>query len=100
MKKIYIAGKVSGLTEEEYTSNFNKYEIFFKKMGYEVENPVSFIKDKKADYDEIMIACLKRLKNCDALFLMPNWRYSAGAKEERRFAIALGIRTIDGVEGE
>ena len=83
--KVYISGKISGLTEKEYTENFHTaYSHLFEKQlvdcSLNVINPLN-IKPlfgiKKWFF--YMCADLWQLKKCDAIAVQKNWVNSKGA---------------------
>ena len=105
--KIYISGRISGLSIEEYNANFEnterhvldkyKQKIVYKiGGGYtthfhqppKVVNPLNikpFLGIKT--WHGYMINDIRALLKCDSIYMMDNWNDSRGAKIE--FAIAL-----------
>lgn len=90
--KIYISGKISGLTESEYTSNFHKsYSELFKlkivDYSGNVVNPID-IKPlfgiKKWLF--FMISDIAALRKCTHIAMQKNWVDSKGAVIEYFFA--------------
>lgn len=89
--KIYISGQITGLNEEEYTSNFNwavkKVCATTYCMSSDVINPLSIRPSfgvKKWLF--FMIADLMALRSCTHIAMQPNWIYSKGAVIEYFFA--------------
>ena len=81
--KIYISGKITGLTKEEYVSNFLMAEMHLKSQGHEVANPVTFVAGiDLEDYPKLMGKCIEELLRCDAIYMLTNWQDSKGAKTE------------------
>lgn len=102
--KIYISGGITGV--KNYKRKFNKAERLLKKKGYEVINPVTIgdalnmpsgISAEKA-YSRYMLADIKALLGCNAIYLLKGWSDSRGAKIEAMVAEACGMRLI--AEGE
>ena len=102
MKKIYIAGKMTGLKNygKKY---FNRMEKNLRKKGWEVINPIKISKyislmlDKKIKdipKEIFMKEDLKHLIECDAILLLHNWVNSDGAKIEFAVAKSLGLEII------
>ena len=88
--KIYISGKISGLSESEYTENFRNTESYLRfERGFKnIVNPLKIkpflgIKSWRC----YMIADIHQLLKCDAIYMMDNWHNSKGARLE--LAIAL-----------
>jgi len=86
--KIYLSGKISGLTEVEYTENFKKsgckiielFPIVEKHYYSMVVNPLDikplFGIKKWLFY---MVADIWQLRKCSHIALMQNWIDSKGA---------------------
>ena len=90
--KIYLSGKISGLKESDYISNFASAEMELYLRGindFDVINPLE-IKPlfgiKK--YWFFMAADLYTLIfRCNSIYLLDNWNESKGAKIELFFAL-------------
>ena len=85
MKKIYIAGPISGM-EEKAAEKFAEAEIFLKAKGYEVINPMKLAHDHDKTWKAYMLECLHILLQCDEVYMLNGWRKSKGAKLEHRIA--------------
>jgi len=83
-KKIYIAGKISGLPIEEYTKNFNDAKEYLESLGYEAVNPVEHT-DAEMGWEDCMKICIKLILDCDGIYMLENWDASDGAKIELAF---------------
>jgi hypothetical protein len=89
--KIYISGKITGLTVENYTNNFYKaeetlrYMENFKKIY--IVNPVH-IKPLFGVKSWFFYMCtdLLELRKCNHIAIQPNWMDSKGAFLEVFFA--------------
>lgn len=99
MKKVYIAGKVTGIPHDEAIRKFALAATLVKDAGFEPVNPMEVVNDANASWSGAMKLCIKALMDCDAVFLLPCHWSSTGAKEERRLAIVLGIPTSETVHG-
>lgn len=93
MKKIYIAGKVTGTSIEERNEKFNNAQDFLESLGCDVVNPIQIV-DPNATWREAMNICISKLIECEALYLLPCWEDSRGAKIELKLARDLGITVI------
>lgn len=88
-KKIYISGKMNGLSrgqiEEEF--KFGEYKLknrnAFPVSPHRIEIPFM-------GYEELMQIDFKVIDLCDGVLMLDNWTESAGAKRERAYAIATG----------
>lgn len=93
--KIYIAGKVSGLTPEQFHKKFDDCAEWVRQnvnFGEECEviNPTTLCEDDWS-WLKCMDTCIPELRDCDMLFLMPDWKESKGAVCEYYVALERGI---------
>lgn len=105
MKKLYIAGPMRGYPR----FNFDRFAASARSLreaGYAVvspaemdledgdfdpDNPGEITKDR---YERWMRRDLRALADCDAIFLLPGWQNSEGAKRELAFALAMNLEVI------
>lgn len=85
MKKCYISGKITGLTEEEASSNFEQAETLVRLLNFIPVNPMKEVSNPK-DWQDAMLQDIKILFNCDAIFMLSNWCDSKGARIELEVA--------------
>lgn len=88
--KVYIAGKISGSTD--YMDKFDAVEQRLYEEGHEVINPArenAHLPDGTA-WETYMAESLKMLCECDAIYLMDDWRESRGAVLEAIVAAYMG----------
>ncbi|MDD2346604.1 MAG: DUF4406 domain-containing protein [Bacteroidales bacterium] len=86
VNKIYIAGKVSGLTYDIAYQNFLNAETDLKSQGDTI-NPLRICKSHWS-WLRCMIVCIYHLiTKCNRIYLLQNWKFSRGAKIEVWFAI-------------
>ena len=98
--KVYISGKMTGLSEEKIWDNFRKVETFLAKHGHygdekieSVMNPaVTYAMQKfnAFSYEDWLHVDFAMLDACDAVALLPNWKDSMGAKREIAYAYKHG----------
>lgn len=86
----YISGKISGLTKETYTRNFNnaKRQILNTIVidnNFKIVNPLE-IKHPFKFWLGYLIVDLCYLRKCTHIALMPNWTDSRGAVVEYYFS--------------
>ena len=98
--KIYISGKISGLSIWEYHTKFGKAENDLMSRGYSVINPamVQSVMPKDTTYEEYMQMSMLELSFCDTIYMLDNWKQSEGAKKELKYAIEHGCTLM--FEGE
>lgn len=100
---VYISGPITN--NDNYILDFYNRESQLKKMGYQVCNPAAFSKEVEADilyrfgrkptYNEYMKVAIKKLLDCDAITMLPNWEQSKGATAERQIAIVLNYIEVE-----
>jgi Asp-tRNA(Asn)/Glu-tRNA(Gln) amidotransferase A subunit family amidase len=87
---IYISGKVTGLPEEEYKARFEQAEASFKAEGHEVINPLKLDHTLNNYWADYMLTCIDALPDCDAIYMLSNWKESKGARLELNIAKEMG----------
>ena len=90
MKKIYIAGKITGLPN--YKVYFDLAEKELKKQGHIVVNPS--VLPVGLVYDDYMNICTAMLKACNTIYMLKNWKDSTGATIEHQIAVVSGEEII------
>ena len=81
--KVYIAGKVSGLSDREVFEKFYKSAEKLKGQGHTVMSPAVLNLNKGFDYMHI---CFSMIDVCDAVYMQKDWQESKGAKMELEYA--------------
>lgn len=93
--KVYISGRITGLSEEVYKNNFNSVELYLTGLGYDVINPVSYTPIENGTWEDYMKRDLKLLLDCDYIYLLEGWQDSDGASLEYTVAETLGIKVLE-----
>ena len=88
---IYIAGKVTGEKLIDCHLKFHHWQIALESMGFDVANPMCLVKDFRTPWDAAMRTCVGELVKCHAVFMLPCWQNSRGAKIEKQIAESLNI---------
>lgn len=96
-KKIYIAGKVTGLAQQEVVDKFADVQINLERCGFKVINPIEVVRDFNMPWNEAMKLCIKALLDCDAVYLMDCHTQSVGAMIEMQLATNLKIPCVNNV---
>ncbi|MBC7748584.1 MAG: DUF4406 domain-containing protein [Methylotenera sp.] len=98
MKKIYIAGKVTGLPKDEVVEKFAAMQKKIENLGFEAVNPIEIVKDFNTPWNQAMRLCIAALTLCDAIVLLPDWINSNGAKIEWDISKQLKIPDFRGTD--
>lgn len=91
MKKIYIAGKVTGLPHLETEMKFRRKSIELENLGFEAINPLDVVNDPSSAWEPAMRKCIKAMMDADAVFMLPCADNSRGAILENLIATCLDI---------
>ena len=99
MKKIYIAGKITG--DLNYKAKFDGAAALLHELGYNVINPVEICWDipEDSNWEVYMRRCISELMKCDGVYFLSDWKQSKGARLERMLCVMLDIEVLDVLEG-
>ncbi len=96
-KRIYLAGRVTGLPEDQVQAKFANKSKQLTEQGFTVYNPVDQIWAaglKNEPWEVIMKAAIQMMMNCEELHLLPCWKESKGARLERDIAHRLEMPIV------
>lgn len=94
MKRIYIAGPISGRPKSEYLMDFWRMERLLEidamRHDEEVEiiNPATTFIDWDGTYESLMEECFSIIKRVDMVVFLKGWEQSRGANMEYGCACA------------
>lgn len=90
--KIYTAGKISGLDEDEAFRLFEEAERLLIVAGHTPLNPMRLVDQTEGrEYEEYLLDALRvMLVDAEALYMLENWHDSRGARIEYLIARELG----------
>ena len=91
---IYISGPITGV--KNYLRNFTEAEVRLIKEGWQVINPAKMgsVLPGDASWADFMKVDFALLSHCAAIYMLPNWEKSRGAKAEMAFAKDNGIHIL------
>lgn len=96
--KIYIAGKISGLNRADAFYKFVQAADLLRRLGHEPVNPMEAngLDDDGNEHPwaEYMRRDIPILLACEAIYLLPCWEDSKGARLERLIAEEIGLLVI------
>ena len=93
-KKVYISGPISGYDIDERKKVFHNAEKLILSKGYTPVNPLKNGLSKKDIYEDQMKVDIKKLIDCDYIYLLPKWYQSKGATLEFDIADSCGIEIL------
>ena len=93
-KKIYIAGKVTGLPQQEVISKFAKAQKEIEDLGCQAVNPIEEVGDFNTPWNTAMKICIISLLDCDAVYLINDWWDSTGAKLEVQISEKMDVKIL------
>ena len=94
MKRIYIAGPMTGLPEFNYPA-FNAETARIRALGYHVENPAENPAQASGAWEDYMKMALRQMLTCDSVVMLKGWGKSKGALIEYNLAKSLGLEIWD-----
>ena len=92
--KIYISGKISGLDYSIVESLFGEAEAKINDLGLIPVSPLNNGLHRSATWTEHMTRDIEMLFGCEAIYLLPNWESSKGARIEKSIAEEMGLIII------
>lgn len=103
MKLIYVAGPYRGPGDWAVKQNIQDAEKFARELwrrGFAVICPhanSAFMGGSEIPDDVFLKGDLEILRRCDAIFMIPGWERSAGARAEYQFSLDNNIPIFFGV---
>lgn len=97
--KIYISGKITG--DPNYKEKFkkavhflieNKDDFFPLEKESFIINPAELQLPENASWSDYMKIDIKTLLDCDAIYMLKDWKESEGAKLEHHIADKMNIK--------
>jgi len=90
---IYLSGQITGIEERAFDI-FESAEKQLLSNGYAVVNPMKLPHRHDKTWESYMREDIEALVKCDAIFMLPNWHASRGAKIEYSLAYSMGLKVM------
>ena len=90
MRRIYVAGPMSGLPEYNYPA-FHEAAARLRAAGYHVENPADNPPPPCGTWEGWLRLAIAQVVTCDEIALLPGWEQSKGAVLEFTLARQLSM---------
>jgi len=95
--RIYISGKITGLNVDYAKQLFKNAQERIEATGCEAVNPFDIIPySPELVWEDYMIADIRELFKCDAIYMLENWQGSKGARIEHAIAKEMDLLIIVG----
>lgn len=89
-QKVYVCGKITGLSPQEVEQNFVRCATVVWKSGFRPVNPVEIVNNPEANWAEAMGLVVPALLKCQGIYVQQNWKSSKGSIIEIMLAHAAG----------
>jgi hypothetical protein len=96
IKRIYISGAIT-LDLEKAPQKFDSAVKRVRELFPDAEpvNPMTLPHPPRATWEEYMALDIAELKKCDAIYMLPCWTSSQGARLEHAIARKEGLTIIE-----
>ena len=84
--KVYISIPISGHDEKKVREHADIIKASLSRAGHAPVNPFDIYIGDGPSYADYLCADLRKLADCDAIFLCDGWQFSRGCRIERMFA--------------
>ena len=84
--KIYVSGKITGLDRAEAVARFEAARERLSAQGHSVFVPTVLPDCADVPHKDYLHICHAMIDVCDAVYVLGNWRTSAGSHEEIQYA--------------
>lgn len=94
MERVYISGSISSDMANAPRKFSEAEERVARRFGCQTINPLKLPHDGGAEWEDFMAVDLLELMTCDAIYMLPCWKTSPGAKLEHAIAKQIQIKII------
>ena len=93
--KVYISGKITGTDLVMSRRRFDVAELLIDSIGgLDAVNPMAETFPDSMTWQDIMLVDIRKLFNCDAIYMMNGWQDSTGAKIEYGIALQMHMTIL------
>lgn len=93
--KVYISGKITGTDMDMTRRRFYDAESLIDSIGgLDAVNPMAETFPDSMTWQDIMLVDIRKLFNCDAIYMMNGWQDSTGAKIEYGIALQMHMTIL------
>jgi len=93
--RIYISGKITGLDIDYAKQLFKNAKTKIEESGCVAVNPFDIMPySPELTWEDHMIADIRELFKCKAIYMLKNWKESKGARIEYTIAKEMGLLII------
>jgi D-alanyl-D-alanine dipeptidase len=89
--KVYISGMITALKHDEYRNAFKATAKLIEESGHTPVDPSDLGKPEHRSWHYYMKKAIPQLCDCDAIYMLNNYRKSRGAKLELTIAEGLDM---------
>lgn len=87
---IYVSGPMTGIEEFNFPA-FNAKASELRSQGLKVVNPAEFGEGAGLSWSDYLRKDIRALMDCTAVYMLPGWERSRGARLEHYIAQQLGM---------
>lgn len=92
--KIYIAGKITGLSHQEVNLKFSRAADDLRIQGHAVFVPSVLPMYENVPHEDYLHVCYGMIDICDAVYMLADWQQSKGARMELQYAADWGKQIL------
>jgi len=89
--KVYISGQITGLPYDQVRHNFEQAQQIIEAWQYTAVNPLTNGLPYDSPWTHHMVRDIYMLFGCQAIYLLPDWTKSKGARIEEFIAREMGL---------
>lgn len=94
MARTYISGSISADLQNAPRKFADAEKRVSAMLGGDVINPMKLPHNAGATWEQYMAVDIMELIGCDAIYMLPCWQQSPGARLEHAIAAQIGMRII------